>query len=358
MEKLNPITVLITGVGAPGAPGIIKSLRKNRERDITILGVDINPDNSGVSQVDVFYKIPKPDDKQFIPSLLNICKHKKVDVVLPLVTKELFIFAKNVELFKSHGIRIPISPSNALETANNKAKLLAVLKKCSIAVPEHYHVTELKEFIEAVKVLGYPEKTVCFKPPVSNGSRGFRIIDDSIDQLDLLMNYKPNNTYISYKNIIEILENADELPELLVMEYLPGEEYSVDLLVDRGKALYIIPRLRDVIRAGISHVGTSQNNTGLIDYCESIVKVLGLHGNIGIQVKADRDSRFRILEINPRVQGTIVLRTASGVNLPYMRLKLALQESISKEMKVNWETKMFRHYNEIYKNAQGRYFEL
>lgn len=38
---LTPITVLLTGCGAPGAPSIIEYLRKNGERDIRIVSVDI-----------------------------------------------------------------------------------------------------------------------------------------------------------------------------------------------------------------------------------------------------------------------------------------------------------------------------
>ena len=45
-DNLRPITVLLTGCGAPGVPGIIKCLRKNGERDIRIVGVDMN-ENAG-----------------------------------------------------------------------------------------------------------------------------------------------------------------------------------------------------------------------------------------------------------------------------------------------------------------------
>ena len=38
----NTVTVLMTGAGAPGAPGIIRCLRKNGERSIRIVGVDMN----------------------------------------------------------------------------------------------------------------------------------------------------------------------------------------------------------------------------------------------------------------------------------------------------------------------------
>ena len=43
----NTVTVLMTGAGAPGAPGIIRCLRKNGERSIRIVGVDMNENAAG-----------------------------------------------------------------------------------------------------------------------------------------------------------------------------------------------------------------------------------------------------------------------------------------------------------------------
>ena len=354
---MNPINILITGSGAPGAPGIIKSLRNNGERQIFIVGVDINPENSGVSLVDKFFSIPKPTNNDFIYKILNISIKNNIQVILPLVTRELLVLSRNIEKFRRHTIHLAISSAKDLAIANNKAKLMTFLKEHSIPTPQFTVVNSLTEFKQAVRLLGYPDKRVCFKPPVSNGSRGFRIIDDSIDQMDLLLKYKPNTTFISYQNIIEILSKADNFPELVVMEYLPGDEYSIDLLVNHGKPLYTIPRFRHVIKAGISSVGSVIKNDEIIEYCNNIVENLKLHGNIGIQVKADENGQYKILEINPRVQGTIVLCTASGVNLPYLGIKLAMGESIPTDFDIRWGIKMFRFYDEVYMDENREFFK-
>ena len=354
MEKLN---ILITGSGAPGAPGIIKSLRNNGEREIYIIGVDINPENSGVFLVDKFYKIPKPSDPNFIDTILNICLENNVQVILPLVTRELFVFASHINVFRKHHISIPISSKDRLLVANNKARLLTFLRDRGLPTPNFKVIKSLSEFEDAVRILGYPKKRVCFKPPISNGSRGFRIIDDKIDQMDLLLQYKPNNTFISYKNIIEILSNAKVFPELVILEYLPGDEYSIDILVNHGIPLYTIPRLRHVIKSGISSVGSTVYHREIIRYCNLIVKQLQLHGNIGIQVKADEKGRFKVLEINPRVQGTIVLCSAAGINMPYLGIKLALNEKIPVDIKIDWNVKMFRFFDEVYIDKNGKYFK-
>ena len=355
---MKPISVMITGAGAPGAPGIIKSLRLNNEREIKIVGVDANLEYSiGIGMVDKAYKIPPASSDNFIEEVLTIAKKESIDVIIPLVTKELFVFSKNKELFEKSGIKVQVSDYEALKIANNKYELMEFCKQNSIPHPTFYLVKNLEEFEEKAKELGYPDKKICFKPPVSNGLRGFRIINDTQDKMDSLLNEKPNNVYIGYEEFIQIAKDSNYFPELLLMEYLPGDEYSVDVLVDNGKCKCVIPRSRDKIKMGISFVGTTIEDKEIIDYSTKIVEKLKLNGNIGLQFKRDINGIPKIIESNPRVQGTIVLCTASGVNMVYNSVKLALGEEID-ECKVKWGTKMIRYWDEIYIDPAGKTFRI
>ena len=98
---------MMTGAGAPGAPGIIKSLRLNGEREIKIVGVDIDDQfSSGEGMVDYFYKIPSPANEQlFIDKVLEIALKHEVRVIIPLVTRELFVFSKHIDQFRKKGYR-------------------------------------------------------------------------------------------------------------------------------------------------------------------------------------------------------------------------------------------------------------
>jgi len=355
---LKDKVVMVTGAGAPGAPGIIKSLRLNGERKIKIVGVDANLEESvGIGMVDVIYQIPKAKDENFIDKVLKIAKKEKVDVIIPLVTMELFIFAKNKNLFEENGIKVQVSDYKQLNIANDKYNLMKFCKENDIPYPEFYIIKSVKEFEEKAKLLGYPEKKICFKPPISNGLRGFRIINDSADKMNSLMNEKPNNVYIGYNEFLQIAKDANYFPELLLMEYLPGEEYSVDVLVDNGKCLVVIPRSRDKIKMGISFVGTTIEDKEIIKYSRNLVEKLKLNGNIGFQFKKDINGIPKIIESNPRVQGTIVLCTASGYNMVYNSVKVALNEKPI-DYEINWGTKMIRYWDELYVNSRGESFKL
>lgn len=344
---VDSITVIITGAGAPGAPGVIKSLRENGERFIRVVGADASSEAVGFRLADEGYQIPTANDPDFIERLLEIAIKEKVNVILPLVTRELEILSLNKNQFENEGVIVSVSDFSPLKIANNKGKLLTYMKDKGLSIPRFSIVKSKEEFVKAVKELGYPDERICFKPVQANGSRGFRIIDSQINRSKLLFEMKSTSTYITLDEITGILDETEIFPELIVMEYLPGTEYSVDLLVDHGSSLYTIPRRRDAMSAGISIKGEIVQESDIINYCNEIVQSLGLHGNIGVQVKRAQNNNPLILEINPRIQGTIVHCTGAGINLPYYAVKMALQEDIPK-VNVRWNTKMIRYWNEVF----------
>lgn len=338
--------ILMTGGGAPGAAGIIKCLQQ--EKLFKVFVADANADAIGKHLADYFETIPLAENPAFIQKLLLHCQQNNIHLLLPLVTKELLPLSSSLQQFESIGTKVLVSPQSSLEIANNKSRLYEFLQWRGIAVPSFRIVETVEQFKEAVTTLGYPEKAVCFKPSISNGSRGFRIIADTINELDLLFNHKPTSTYIRLENAIEILSSG-AFPELLVSEYLAGEEYSVDCLANHGESVLIVPRLRKKMINGISVEGEFIEDKNIINYCRQIIKELQLHGNIGIQVKKAESGEFLILEINPRVQGTIAAGLGAGINLPVLAVKQELGLPITTDkLNVKWGTKFSSHWNEVF----------
>ena len=257
-------------------------------------------------------------------------------------------FATHLNEFEMAGTRVLVTPPASLEIAINKSRLYEFLQWRGIDVPAFRIVETVEQFIKAVEELGYPEKPVCFKPSLSNGSRGFRILNEQINEADLLFNYKPAQTWMRLSDATRILSSAP-FPELLVSEYLPGQEYSVDCLCNKGEAILVLPRLRKKMINGISVEGEFIRQEEIIAYCTRIIKELQLHGNIGIQVKQGINGQFLLLEINPRVQGTISAGLGAGINLPVLAIKQALGLVITAdETTVKWGVKFIRYWEEVF----------
>lgn len=340
------LRVLMTGGGAPGAPGVLNCLKADEELQIVV--ADANPNAIGKHLHPIFEVIPKATDDAFIPAIEALCKKHSIDIVFPLVTRELFPLSQHKIEFAAKGIKIAVSDYEQLNIANDKGKLYQKLADNDILTPWFVVVNTVEEFEEAILQLDYPHNPVCFKPCVSNGMRGFRILDKGKDEFDLLFNYKPTSEYIQPEKAIEILSSRP-FPPLLVSEYLPGEEYTVDCLVQNGKCLVAIPRLRRKMMQGISVAGRIENNEEIINYSTKIVECCGLHGIIGVQVKRAVDGTFKILEINPRVQGTTVALLGAGVNLPLLAVHMEAGETITPEkLQVKWGVEFTRHWTEVF----------
>jgi carbamoyl-phosphate synthase large subunit len=218
------------------------------------------------------------------------------------VTKELLPLARHKKEFEEQETKVLVSNVDSLEIANNKSRLYQFLEWRGIEVPKNKVVENIDQFKLAAEELNTQAKRVCFKPSVSNGSRGFRLLQTIWMSMIFYLMKNRNSTYISYNDALRIL-SLKPFPELLVTEYLPGEEYSVDCLANHGEVKLIVPRLRTKMINGISVEGEFVDDKNIITYCSEIIKELQLHGNIGIQVKRSSGGKFLIIEINPRVHG-------------------------------------------------------
>jgi carbamoyl-phosphate synthase large subunit len=355
----HTVRLLLTGAGSPAAPGVIKSLRSANDFNFQIIGIDCNPHATGFHMVDRYYVTPRAEDAAFIPSILEICKAEQIDLLFSLVTSELEKLSLHSNDFYKQGTALLLSEAETIRQTIHKGMLYERLRALDIAVPDFEAVQNVDMLKKAIDNLGYPKRPVCFKPAISDGSRGFHILDAQADRFRSIFEEKPNSAYISYSELLENLVGHASLPELIVMEFMPNEEYSVDILADHGKVLVAVPRLREGITSGITTRSIINNETDIIHYASEIVEKLGLHGIIGVQVRRDVKGNPKIVEINPRIQGTSVHCTAAGVNLPLLGVKQALGFPISdEELSVRWGTRMVRYWEEVFYDTSGSSYAL
>lgn len=340
--------VLMTGAGAPGGPGIIRALKESS--DTFVIGADMNPNASGKNLCDEFIQIPSADDPDFTSKILSICIERKIDAVLPLVTKELLKLSKSKNYFSTKSIFICVSDLGALTTLNDKGLLYEHLKANNLKHPNFRVVDNYDKFLDAVKELGYPNNPVVMKPCLGNGSRGIRVLSEDNASFDMLFNHKPNSLYSNLSTILDAFKGRN-IPRLVVSEYLPGEELTIDTLVEENQIIKMAIRTRDTINSGISTSGTFIADEDVRDYIESIINSFsGLRGPIGFQVKKSVSGTFLLLESNPRIQGTSVAALGVGINFPLLALR-------SKGVLEKWDkvlptgVRFSRYYSESFSKA-------
>lgn len=328
-KMLKDITVLITAAGNVFMPGTTACLKNNGERNIRLVGADMNDDPTMLEMVDAYYPVPRGDDPTYVDVLLDICKKEKVDVVLPIMSVELEALSKKKESFEAVGTRVSVSPIAPLEIANDKLKLLGFMKENGMPCAEFRAVKTIPELVSAVAELGYPEKKVCVKATNGSGSRGFRILNSGVSRYDGFFHDKPSSSELSIDEFISILSERETFPELMVMEYLAGDEYTVDALAEEGKVLCCCCRKSLRMENSIMLDSLVVSRPDIEAMCTQVIENLGLDGNIGFDIRERRDGEAFIMECNPRITAGIPVFYYAGVNLPYLCVKKVLGEELT-----------------------------
>lgn len=351
-------SVLLTGAGAPGMPGVLKCLRKVKECDLQIIGVDMDTNAPSRKDFDSFYTVPRAEHPAFIPQLLKICKLKKVDIVVPCVTRELLKFAEARQQFKEIGVRVAVMEPSLIELVNDKGALLTTIKNGGLPTAEFYLADNMEEFLEAIDNIGYPEKAFCVKAVTGNGSRGVRLVDPHISKSKLFFDEKPNGMYISKEELVATLKETETFPkQIMIMQFLPGEEYSVDMVVQQGNVL------AEVCRRGLAVVSSNQtssvveNEPAVLQLCRQVAKLLCLNGNIGFDIKCDEKGTPFVIEINPRYTGGIVACLAAGANMPWLGIKNWMGIPIE-QPQLMFGVRMQRFWNERFYDANDCLMEI
>lgn len=286
--------VLVTGAGGPAAIAAMKSLRA--EESVELLAADMDPWAAGLYLVPPWARtlVPAGAAPGFTDALLSRCLRLGVDVILPTVDSELRPLARARERFAAVGIDLLLAPAAALDVILDK---LSLAQHCAgvVRVPR----TELFGPDVDPASWTYP---VIVKPREGSGSRGIVTVGSAAE-----------------------LAALDRSPGLIVQDFLPGEEYSVDVLADAvGHVVASVPRLRARVDSGVSVGGRSVHDPEVEWFGRAVAEATGVTFVANVQCKRDRDGSPALLEVNPRMPGTLGLTIASGVDMPRLALAALL----------------------------------
>jgi len=342
------IRMIITSVGGLVAPNIIKSLKQDDIDDFYIVGVDMYKDAVGFYFTDAEYVVPPGNSEEYSKELFKIAKKEKIDIILPLSDEEVIALSKCKKKFRKEGILIPCSEYKIVKISSNKSLTLKYLEEKGIDIPKYrvpHNINELKNDIFA---LGYPKEPVVFKPNCARGARGFWVINSNFSKENMILYNRVRQT-ISLEWLLESLKNINKFPEILVMEYLPGKDFNVDVLAWHGDSIYIIPNERLVPNAGPVQVGLIKKDKKVQKIVKKIVKTFEFDYWINVEVAYSKEpnSRPLVYEINPRISAPILANKAAGIDLLKIGIKLALGKKINRRLSFK-ETKMVRYWNEIF----------
>jgi len=236
---------------------------------------------------------------------------------LPFVNAPDFVAAIN-EVVRERNVDFifPAHDSVVLKLAQHETQLACPMigspvATCEVCRSKSATYTTFRDIVPTPKVFGREEADMPFpvflKPDVGQGTKGVYVAE-SRKELD---------------------RYVDKYPSILILEYLPGEEFTVDCLTDRHRALRFVGARRRVrTQNGISMDTHPVQDAEFDHLARTINETLLFRGAWFFQVKRNARGILTLMEIAPRISGGMGLFRNMGINFPLLSIFDALDQEI------------------------------
>jgi hypothetical protein len=251
------------------------------QKDINLIGVNSVNDNGRFVYQNYIGDAPYIDDDNFIEFFKKIVEIHNIDYIIPAMDIAIYKLKKYE---KELNCSVLASPIETLEIIRKKSSTYEFLKD-KILTPKIINEKNV-----------YP---IFSKPDIGSSSRNTIKIESDID-FEYAKNKFPNN---------------------ILLEYLPGEEYTVDCFTDKkGDLKFVEARIRSRIHNGISVETNIIKDKKIFEIAKIINKNLILDGSWFFQLKKNINDEYCLLEIASRFAGSSVINRLRGINFSYLNI--------------------------------------
>ncbi|OAH22831.1 hypothetical protein AX289_06435 [Methylorubrum populi] len=273
--------VLVVPGGTEIGLEINRALRDCKEVDLYSAGQKV----PSASEFRFRRHIPMPpiSDQAGLAALNAIIERNDIDFVFPAHDDVVLALAENRAAIKA-------------AVLGSEPRVCQITRFKSLTYKAVAGIVRTPQVYQSDDELSFP---VFVKPDRGQGGQGARRIDD-----------------------VQTLRTACERePSLLVMEFLPGEEYTVDCFSSRAQGLiFCRGRERTRVRAGIAMQSHHVDDPLFVEIARNIETSLPMRGAWFFQVKRDRHGDLTLLEVAPRIAGAMALSRVTGANFPLLTI--------------------------------------
>ena len=248
--------------------------------DGRVLAADLERDSAGLFFADAAVSLPRTDNAGFADALLKVCRDEGVGLVVPTRDGELAVLASLKARFRAEGIEVLVPEAEALADCADKRRFGVTCGRLGLQTPKTWAPDDTPD--------AFP---VFVRPVRGAGGRGARRI-----------------------------EAADWTPQgedMLVQDYCPLPEYSIDVLMDLdGEPVQAVARRRLSVRAGEAVKSRVEDASALTEASLKLCAGLGLVGHNVVQAFWDGAGEPLFIEVNPRFGGASNLSIQAGLASP------------------------------------------
>ena len=298
------MNILMSAASSSAAISIIKHLQTLGHR---VIGIDASSNSECIAKhhCNEFYLSPLCNSPEFIPFINALVD--KFDLYIPFIDEELLCLVNSRVLSPDVFDKIIISNKETINNCTSKINFQRICQQNNLPVAKIATVAP-----------------AIFKPEYGRGGKGIFIIEDN-----------------------ELIPYFQKKPGV-IQTLIQGVEYTVDVLVDsQGQWLFGLARKR-LETAGVSRVGEIDQHPTVITLAKLCTEKFQFKGPINIQIMLDHNHDAHLIEINPRLSGSLIFTTLAGFDIVDLTIKSWLSLPYKLPLEEHIRTKRFVRYWQEY----------
>ena len=259
--------------------------------------------------------IDHSDEKGTYDEVLREVSSYGYDVVIPMNDDMAILLSKHKKELEQY-TKVAVNDWGVFKKAMDKLSTMQICMANGIPCPVTLQSKE--EFDKVHSNLRYP---LVIKPRIGCGAVGFHISADREDA----------ERYIK--------DAERKFGPCLIQEYIPQTDlqYKAELFIDRAgelKSAVVFAKVRWYpVNGGSSTLNKTVDRKDIIEDCYKLLKTIGWRGYADIDLIQDpRDGRAKVIEINPRITGSVKICFKAGVNFAWQIVEDMQEEPVTPMM--------------------------
>lgn len=292
-------TILVSGASGVIGYGVLRSLRKSNS-DYKLIGTTIYNDSVAPAFCDIFELAPMTSDEHYVDWLCGIIEKHKVDMIIPGIDADMYMWNKERERIKRTGVTILLNNSSLIDVCSDKWSFYEKLKESGSLLA--IESTLSGSFKELEEKFGLP---FLLKPRRGFASKGMVIVNGE-------------EVFNKHQN---------DLGAVLMAQPIVGsndEEYTISAFFDNDINLECFMSLkRKLAKEGYTEKALVSNLEGAENAIRELARLFKPIGPTNFQFRV-HNGQIKLLEINPRISSATSIRTAFGYNESVMSVEYFL----------------------------------
>ncbi len=253
-------------------------------------------------------------EEETVNQIRELLKTNQYDVVVPCVDFSAGLLSKNKDEFSLYA-KVASNDWSVYQIAADKSETMKICMEKDIPAP--------KTLIDCACLSDILNSDIKFpvvvKPKTGYGAIGFKRVE-------------------SFEKLKELFTKETEIANYVIQEYIPQTkfQYECAMFVDndnQGKTAVVFSKNRWFpVNGGSSTLNVTVERPDIVESCKKLLQSINWRGAADIDLIDDpRDGKAKIMEINPRVSGSVKLVFDAGVDQAKQMLELVFDHDVSEQ---------------------------